>query len=92
MLALGSKRFIEIREHLVKRILELLPETSKKVERYALDALDIGNTIVARMEMLTPEEFEGMLRPAFKEDEMTLITVGAVLGFLVGEIQVQLML
>jgi uncharacterized membrane protein YheB (UPF0754 family) len=92
MLALGSKRFIEIRDHLVKRILQLLPETSKKVERYALDALDISNTIVARMELLTPEEFEGMLRPAFKEDEMTLITVGAVLGFLVGEIQIQLML
>jgi hypothetical protein len=41
---------------------------------------------------MTPEEFEGMLRPAFKEDEPTLILVGAILGFLVGELQIHLML
>ena len=39
------------------------------------------------MQELTPEEFEGVLRPAFKQDEWILITVGAVLGFLVGELQ-----
>ena len=37
---------------------------------------------------LTPEEFEGVLRPAFQADERTLIIVGAILGFLVGELQV----
>jgi hypothetical protein len=44
------------------------------------------------MQRLTPEEFEGMLRPAFKEDEWSLIAVGAALGFIVGELQVQFML
>ncbi|TPS15715.1 DUF445 domain-containing protein, partial [Acinetobacter baumannii] len=39
-----------------------------------------------------PSEFEGMLRPAFKEDEWALIAVGAVLGFVVGELQIQFML
>ena len=38
-------------------------------------------TLVERMQKLSPEEFEGMLRPAFKEDEWSLIIVGAVLGF-----------
>lgn len=33
-----------------------------------------------------------MLRPAFKEDEWALIAVGAVLGFVVGELQIQFML
>lgn len=90
--ALGSDRYDEIRAHIVQRVLELMPEASRHVERYALDALDINNTIVARMERLTPEEFEGMLRPAFKEDEKTLVLCGAVLGFLIGELQVQLLL
>ena len=43
------------------------------------------------MQQLTEEEFEGVLRPAFQQDEWILITVGAVLGFLVGEMQVFLM-
>ena len=33
-----------------------------------------------------------MLRPAFKEDEWALIVVGAVLGFMVGEMQILFML
>ncbi|HKY90604.1 MAG TPA: DUF445 domain-containing protein, partial [Nevskiaceae bacterium] len=90
--ALGSKRYDEIRAHIVQRTLDLIPETSRHVEQYAMDALDINNTIVARMDRLTPEEFENMLRPAFKEDEKTLILAGAVLGFMIGEIQVHLML
>jgi uncharacterized membrane protein YheB (UPF0754 family) len=64
----------------------------KHVESYAEDAMDIRNTLVTRMQQLTPEEFEGMLRPAFKEDEWSLIIVGAVLGFLVGEMQILFML
>jgi len=33
-----------------------------------------------------------MLRPAFKEDEWSLIAVGAALGFLVGELQTYILL
>jgi hypothetical protein len=44
------------------------------------------------MQQLTDEEFEGVLRPAFQQDEWKLIAVGAALGFLVGELQVFLML
>jgi uncharacterized membrane protein YheB (UPF0754 family) len=92
LFAFGSQRYMEMRRFAVQRILAMIPETSKRVERYAMDAMDINNTIVSRMEQLTPEEFEGMLRPAFKEDERTLICAGGVLGFLVGELQVRLML
>ncbi len=90
--AIGTARYHEIRAYIVKRALEFVPETSRHVERYAMDALDINNTIVARMDELSPQEFEGMLRPAFKEDEKTLILCGAVLGYIIGEIQVHLML
>jgi hypothetical protein len=33
-------------------------------------------------------EYEGILRPMFKDDEWLIILLGGVLGFLVGELQV----
>ena len=90
--AMGGQKYQSLKEQVAVRILAQLPETMKYIESYAEDAMDIRNTLVSRMQDLTPEEFEGMLRPAFKEDEWSLIIVGAVLGFLVGEIQIHLML
>lgn len=40
------------------------------------------------MHELSDEEFEQLIRPAFQADEWILITVGAVLGFSLGELQV----
>jgi uncharacterized membrane protein YheB (UPF0754 family) len=40
-----------------------------------------------RMSELSPEEFQDMLRPAFKEDEWKLILAGGVLGALAGAVQ-----
>ena len=90
--AVGSQRYIEMKNVVADRILQKMPETMKYVEAYAEDAMDVRNTLVNRMQDLTPQEFEGMLRPAFKEDEWSLIAVGAILGFLVGEAQVHFML
>ncbi|GAA4088879.1 DUF445 domain-containing protein [Nocardioides kongjuensis] len=52
--------------------------------------LQIEALMSEKMAEMTPEQFEGVLRPAFQADERTLIMVGAVLGFLVGELQVLL--
>lgn len=90
--AVGSQKYIEMKNVVADRIMERLPETMKFVEQYAGDAMNVRNTVVERMQDLTPEEFEGMLRPAFKEDEWILITVGAVLGVVVGEMQIMFML
>jgi uncharacterized membrane protein YheB (UPF0754 family) len=90
-LAIGSERFVELKRMAVRKLLLRLPRTLKHVEPYAADAMDVHNTIVTKLQQLTPEEFEGILRPIFKQDEWILITVGAVLGFLVGELQVLLL-
>ncbi len=37
-----------------------------------------------RLLALTPNEFQNLLRPAFKEDEMTLVILGGITGFLAG--------
>jgi uncharacterized membrane protein YheB (UPF0754 family) len=55
---------------------------------YTTEALDLENTIRTTMQKLSPEEFEGVLHPAFEEDEMTLIMVGGFLGMMVGIIQI----
>ncbi len=90
--AVGTERYIEMKATVAERILDKLPETMKHMEDYAADAMDVRNTLITRMRQLTPTEFEGMLRPAFKEEEWILITVGAVLGFLVGEMQIHFMI
>ena len=48
-------------------------------------------TVIDKMGQLTDEEYESILRPVFKDDEPLVIAVGAILGGLVGELQVQVM-
>ena len=74
------------------KTIRYLPETVDHVEGYATGALDVRNKIIDKMRQLTPIDFEGILRPAFKQDEWKLIAVGAVIGGLVGELQVLLLL
>ena len=91
IMTLGGEKYQEVKHKAALKIIERLQETLKNIETYVGNALDIKNTIVSKMQQLTEEEFEGVLRPAFQQDEWILITVGAVLGFLVGEMQVFLM-
>ena len=85
--AVGSTKYQEMKRLVSAQVMAALPETMLYVEDYAADAMDIRNTLVTKMQELSPEEFERLLRPAFEQDEWILITVGAVLGFVVGELQ-----
>lgn len=88
---IGSKKYVEMKEAVADALIRELPLALQSVNRYAENAMDIRNTLTTKMQKLSAEQFEGMLRPVFKEDEWILIAVGAVLGFLVGELQVFLM-
>lgn len=90
--AIGSRRYQDMKKSVTAKLVETLPQTLRHVDNYAEGAMDIRNTLMERMQKLSPEEFEGMLRPAFKEDEWSLIIVGAVLGFIVGELQTYMLL
>jgi uncharacterized membrane protein YheB (UPF0754 family) len=90
--AVGSRHYQQMKKAVTEKLLLTLPQTLKHVEGYAEGAMDVRNTLMERMQRLSPEEFEGMLRPAFKEDEWSLIAVGAALGFLVGELQTYILL
>lgn len=73
-------------EDLTRVLPGLLAETN--ADAYLTKAMEIQPIMAEKMAAMTPEEFEGVLRPAFQADERTLIMVGAVLGFMVGELQV----
>ena len=92
VLALGHEQYEDMRKLVAQRLVDLIPVASQTVERYARDALDINSTIVSRMGRLSPEEFESVLRPAFKENEIIVVIAGAILGALIGELQVFFML
>ncbi|TCP56693.1 uncharacterized membrane protein YheB (UPF0754 family) [Tamaricihabitans halophyticus] len=89
---LGSKRLQEIKRSATVRALDAVPSTVRHAEDYLTEAMDIAHMISERMLRLTPEEYEGLLRPAFRQDEWKLITVGALIGFAIGELQVLLLL
>jgi uncharacterized membrane protein YheB (UPF0754 family) len=90
--AVGTRRFQEMKQTAAVKAAERIPETVRHAEAYAINALDVRNTIVDRMRLLSPLEFEGLLRPAFRQDEWKLIAVGAIIGGLVGELQVLVLL
>lgn len=90
ILAVGSRRYTAMKESIAERVIERLPEASYQAQAYAADRLDIENTIVDRMSMMDTDDYENLLRPAFKDDEWIIVALGATLGFLVGEIQVQI--
>lgn len=83
-LAVGTHQYQAIKHAAIVRMLARMPDTLKHIETYAEDALDIRNTLSEKMQQLSPTEFEGLLRPAFEQDEWLLIAVGAALGFAVG--------
>jgi uncharacterized membrane protein YheB (UPF0754 family) len=91
VLAVGSTGYREVHDIVATAVIDRLPATMSRLETYAGDALEIRQTIVLKMRDMTDDDFEGLLRPVFRQDEWKLIAVGALLGGLIGELQVVLM-
>jgi uncharacterized membrane protein YheB (UPF0754 family) len=87
VLTVGSARYQQLKRTITAKVVDRLPETLTYLEEYARDTMDVRNVLVARMQELDELQFEALIRPAFEQDEWILITVGAVLGFVMGEAQ-----
>ncbi|WP_182376235.1 DUF445 family protein [Nocardioides sp. WS12] len=87
-LAVGTQRYRAAKDAVVERVIALIPDTMAQATGYAERTFDVENLIVDKMSQLTPEQYESIMRPVFKDDEWLMISVGAVLGGIVGEIQV----
>jgi uncharacterized membrane protein YheB (UPF0754 family) len=90
VLAVGTKRYRALKDRVVQLVLDRLPTTLLEAQDYAVGVIDLENTIVEKMNQLTNEEYESILRPIFKDDEPLMIAVGGILGGVVGELQVLL--
>lgn len=83
-MVVGTERYIEMKNSICDRLMDSLPNELSRIHRYTDEALDVKKELRTKLEELTPEEFEGILHPVFKEDEWILILVGAILGALAG--------
>jgi len=90
VLAVGTKRYRALKDRMVQLVVDRLPTTLIEAQDYAVGAIDLENTVVEKMNQLTNDEYESILRPIFKDDEPLMIAVGGVLGGVVGELQVLL--
>jgi len=88
-LAIGTRRYQAIKDAIGAQAAALTPSVLGSLSDYAARTIDLEHTLVDKMNQLTSEQFESIMRPIFKDDEPLMVTVGAVLGFLVGELQVE---
>ncbi len=86
-ITIGTARYRELKRTISAKVVERLPETMRYVADYARESMDVQNLLVQKMQQLDEQQFEALIRPAFEQDEWILITVGAVLGFVMGEVQ-----
>lgn len=90
-LGVGSEKYFKMKRLAVEQIFNNSDRYLQYAHEYANKALRVGDDLCERMQQLTPEEFEGVLRPAYQADEWKLILVGAILGMLAGFGQLYLM-
>ncbi|MCB1164521.1 MAG: DUF445 domain-containing protein [Leptospiraceae bacterium] len=84
---LNDEQRKQIKEQTANMLIGAMPQVASRVESYITEALDIKNTVARRLSFLPPAEFEELLHSVFKEDELTLIGLGAFLGGAVGLLQ-----
>ncbi|MEM6793639.1 MAG: hypothetical protein AAF725_06625 [Acidobacteriota bacterium] len=83
-LAIGRARLGRIREQIGRKSIEVSTAPFDDWRFNQDRSARIEELLRQRMEEMTPDEFQGLLRPCFQEDELKLILVGAALGFLAG--------
>ncbi len=76
-----------LRAELLERLEREWPKPGGFFHTFAAEAVDLQGELERRMASLDRETYEGVLRPAFQQDEWKLIAAGAVLGTVAGVLQ-----
>ncbi len=87
-LGVGSENYYKMKALAAQRLFDNSEAYLSYAYEYANKALCIGDDLCEKMQELTPEEFEGVLRPAYQADEWKLVVTGAFLGMAAGFFQV----
>ncbi|GGF53552.1 DUF445 domain-containing protein [Alteromonas lipolytica] len=91
-LGVGSENYFKMKSMAVKRLFEDTDKYLLYAFDYANQALRVGDDLCERLRALSSEEFEGVLRPAYQQDEWKLIITGALLGMAAGVAQLYLLM
>lgn len=83
-IVIGPGEYAKLKSDLVDRSIEITMEPMCDPEFNASRAKKIFTMFRDRIRLLTPKEFQNLLRPAFQEDEWILIVLGGVTGFAAG--------
>ncbi|WP_245667178.1 DUF445 family protein [Leptospira tipperaryensis] len=89
-LFLSSEKISNLKVKIADHLIWIIPQVADRIQNYITDTLQIEKTVADRLSVLPADEFESLLHSVFKEDETTLIILGALLGGLVGLIQAYL--
>jgi uncharacterized membrane protein YheB (UPF0754 family) len=89
-LGIGSDSYYQMKDLAITRLFEDSGKYLPYAYAYTDKAMRIGDDLCERMKALSPEEFEGVLRPAYEADEWKLILTGALLGMGAGFLQLYL--
>ncbi|MDQ6849009.1 MAG: DUF445 domain-containing protein [Actinomycetota bacterium] len=87
VLSVGTTRYQQMKRSIASKIMDHLPDTMTYIEDYARESMGVRTLLIDKMQQLDALQFESLIRPAFEQDEWILITVGALLGFAMGEAQ-----
>jgi uncharacterized membrane protein YheB (UPF0754 family) len=86
-LVLPEEKRPALRAELLERIQTEWPKPGGFFHTFAGESVDLQGELERRMKALDRESYEGVLRPAFQQDEWKLIAAGAVLGTVAGVLQ-----
>lgn len=83
-LGLGRHEFGQLKNAIIDKSIEATMQPISDPKLNVSRADKIFGLFRDRILALSPDEFQNLLRPAFREDEMTLVILGGVTGFLAG--------
>ncbi len=86
-LTVGTQEWIDIKSEISDRLVEVVPGELDRLHAYTESALDLERELTTNLRQLSSADFENVLRPLFRQDESTLIAVGALLGGMAGLLQ-----
>jgi len=81
---LGRREFGQLKNTIIDKSIVATMVPLRDPELNESRASKIFGLFRDRIRALSPDEFQNLLRPAFREDEMTLIILGGLTGFLAG--------
>ncbi len=87
---LGQREYGQLKNTILEKSIEATMTPIRDPELNESRANKIFGLFRDRIRALSPKEFQNLLRPAFEEDEVTLIILGGVTGVIAGYIHLHL--